>query len=142
MDEVLHYLELKNQYLEKFHSLTERFLDQARQDRWEDLELFVDNRERILNIIHSYDYKIAQRFSKLNLDPESIKACRSTVKSLLDLRESLAKKIVVLDLELMTKIDEMKTDTIRELKKNLQTSHQIQSFETSDKNSLKTRKEA
>lgn len=142
MEEVLHYLELKNQYLEKFHSITKKFLDQVRQDRWDDLELFVDNRERILNIVHSYDFKIANRFSKLDVSPAQLETWRGAVKDLLDTRETIAKKIVALDLELITKMDEIKNETVKELKRTLETSQQINSFAPAEKRSPKPRKDA
>jgi hypothetical protein len=64
MEEVIHYLDLKNQYYEKFHTMTLKFLESANRDRWDDIDAFVDNRERILNIIRSFDFKIAKAFEE------------------------------------------------------------------------------
>ena len=58
MEEVIYYLELKNQYYEKFHNVTKRLLEYVQQNRWDILPSFVDTRERILHIIRSYDFKI------------------------------------------------------------------------------------
>jgi hypothetical protein len=66
MEEVIHYLEMKNHYYEKFQTITEKFLQQANQDRWDEIEFFVDNRERILNIIRSFDFKIAEAFEQVD----------------------------------------------------------------------------
>lgn len=142
MEEVLHYLQLKNQYYEKFLTTTQRFIEQANQGKWEDLEFFVDNRERILNIIRSYDFKVARAFQKAEVTNEN-DYYGKRVRELLDRRTALANKIVSLDLELIAKIDEIKSETVRELKKSVETSHQIESFEkTSTLRAPKPPKEA
>lgn len=130
MEEVIHYLDLKNQYYEKFYSLTSKFLVQAEQDHWNEIEFFVDNRERILNIIRSFDFKIAAIFDGLDMSQNEVEAYRERVKTLLDKRAEIANKIVAKDLELIAKMDEMKSETIRELKKTMETSHQVGSFLT------------
>lgn len=143
MEEVIHYLELKNQYYSKFYSVTLRFLDRTNRNDWDEMGLFVDNRERILNIIRSFDYKIADRFQNLCLPPNELACYRSRVKELLDTRRDLAHKIVALDLELISKMEEIKSETIRELKKNFETSSQLNSFAggASAKRSLKPRRD-
>jgi hypothetical protein len=113
MEEVIHYLELKNQYYEKFHAITSKFLAQSQQNRWGDLEFFVDNRERILNIIRSYELKIATLFERLDLTNCELDLYRSRVKALMEQRSAWANRIVALDLELINRIDEMKSETIR-----------------------------
>ena len=132
MEEVIHYLELKNQYYEKFHAMTCKFLEQARENRWDDLDFFVDNRERILNIIRSYDFKIAKLFEEQDLTKLDLHVYRPRVKSLLESREQWVKKIVAVDLELVSKIDEMKSETIRDLKRSVETNHQLNAFSTSN----------
>jgi hypothetical protein len=130
MEEVLYYLELKNQYYEKFYSTTGKFLESARQNRWEDIEFFVDNRERILNIIRSYDFNIAKAFQVLDLSQQDVHLYRTRVKALLDKRADLANKIVALDLELVSRIDEVKSESLRELKKKVESNHDLHSFST------------
>jgi hypothetical protein len=129
MEEVLHYLQLKNQFYEKFYALTVKFIAQANQNQWDDMELFLDNRERILNIIHSFDYKIANLFQKVNLSRNDLERFRSPVRELLDARKSWADKIVALDLELITKMEDIKSETIRELKKSVETSQHLNSYD-------------
>ncbi|MBI4404102.1 MAG: hypothetical protein HY537_08075 [Deltaproteobacteria bacterium] len=142
MEEVLRYLELKNQYYAKFYSLTSRFLDQANSGRWEDLELFVDNRERILGIIRGYDAKLSLVFQKLELSNQEICFHRERVQSLIRERNSLGQKIVAQDLEMISKLDDLKSDTIKELKRSMETSQQLNSFSAGQppKHSLKARR--
>jgi hypothetical protein len=128
MEEVLHYLEIKNQYYEKFHSVTMKFLEQANQNNWKDLTLFVDNRERILNIIRSFDFKIGRSLQDLGVEGSQVSKYEPKVKELFNERNRWVQKIVALDLELLTKMDDMKSETIRELKRSLETNQQLNSF--------------
>ena len=93
MEEVIYYLELKNKYYEKFLSVTEKFLQQVQADRWDNVEYFVDNRERILNIIRSYDFKIAELFQQVDIGSNRLEAYGERVKEILERRETLGKKI-------------------------------------------------
>lgn len=129
MEEVIHYLELKNQYYEKFFSITSKFLSQIGSDQWEGTELLLDNRERILNIIRSFDHKIARLFEEVDVDNDRLETYRARVKQILDRRTEIVNKIVALDLELMGKVEEVKNETIRELKRTVETGQQITTFE-------------
>jgi hypothetical protein len=128
MEEVLAYLELKNRYYEKFYELTRKFTAGTLENRWDGIDLFIDSRERILNIIRSFDFKVATVFEKIALDPDQINEYRHRVKEILERRDLLVKKIVSLDLELMQRMDEVKSETIRELKHSISMTQQVQSF--------------
>lgn len=129
MEEVIHYLEMKNHYYEKFQSITEKFLVMANQDRWDEVEFFVDNRERILNIIRSFDFKIADAFERIDFALFNPDAYRGRVKDLLDRRANLGSKIISLDLELIAKMEDAKSETIRELKRTMEANQQVNSFQ-------------
>ncbi len=128
MEEVIYYLELKNTYYEKFLSVSEKFLSQVTADRWDNVDYFVDNRERILNIIRSYDFKIAELFHQIDVASNHVESYGDRVKELLERRETLGKKIMDQDLELIGKIDEVRAETIRDLKKTQDTGHKLHSF--------------
>lgn len=128
MEDVLGYLELKNRYYEKFLLLTEKFLTAAKKNNWDGLELFVDSRERILNIIRSFDFKIAGAFEKLKLTNADIERFRPEVKALMDRKESLVNKIVHVDLELTQSLEDVRSETIRDLKQTIAVSQQMQAF--------------
>ncbi len=128
MEEVIYYLELKNKYYEKFLSVSEKFLQQIQQDRWDNVEYFVDNRERILNIIRSYDFKIADLFHQVDVSQARLATYSGRVKELLERREVLGKKIMEQDLSLIGKVDDVRIDTIKELKKTQETGQKLHSF--------------
>ncbi len=128
MEEILHYLELKNQYYEKFCSMSAKYLSATYNNQWDDLSFFVDNRERVLNIIRSFDFKIAKLFEEIDPTALDLTLYRPRVKALLDRRQELAKRIVDVDLELISRIDDMKTETIRDLKKTVETNNHVETF--------------
>jgi len=128
MEEVLHYLQLKNYYYEKFYSVTTRFHENTLKNEWNDIEFFLDNRERILNIIRSFDFKVANAFENINLKDDDVTRYRVPVKSLLDARNEWVQKIVALDIELISKIDDIKSETIKDLRRNLETTKKMSSF--------------
>jgi hypothetical protein len=128
MQEVLEYLQMKNHYYEKFYSLTHKFMEQVEKNNWEDIQFFVDNRERLLNIIRSFDHKIASVFDKSKLSDEEMTKLKPQVKELLEKRTAIANRIVALDLQLISRIDEHKSETIRELKRTMETKDQLDSF--------------
>jgi len=136
MEEVLQYLQLKNHYYEKFFSVTQKFLDQIARNDWTNLDFFVDSRERILNIIRSYDAKISSVVESTKHRSKPSTVDQTQVARMLDQRRTLADKILELDLQLISAIDEYKNETIRELKKTVETQQQIDAFE---KNSQPTK---
>ncbi|NBX93282.1 MAG: hypothetical protein EB078_00890 [Proteobacteria bacterium] len=129
MEEVLQYLEMKNHYYEKFYSITRKFLDQIAQNDWKDLDFFVDSRERILNIIRSFDAKISKVIEQSNASKPVNDGDKMMMNRVIEKKRRIADKIVDLDLQLISAIDEYKNETIRELKKTVETQQQIDSFE-------------
>lgn len=129
MEEVLQYLEMKNHYYEKFYSITRKFLDQIAQNDWKDLDFFVDSRERILNIIRSFDAKISKVIEQSNASKPVNDGDKMMMNRVIEKKRRIADKIVDLDLQLISAIDEYKNETIRELKKTVEMQQQIDSFE-------------
>lgn len=128
MEEIIHYLEMKNLYYSKFLSVSTQFLEKAEENEWEDLTFFVENRERILNIIRSFDFKIAECFENVETNAAQMELYQERVKNLLSDRKEMADRIVEVDLKLISRMDDMKTETIRELKRSVKTAQQLESF--------------
>lgn len=128
MESILHYLELKNQYFEKMYQMTLKQLKHCQEGQWDELELFVENRERILNIIRSYDFKIAREFKLIEGEGALLNKYSIDVKKLLDQRKKIAEKIVKIDIEVLSKMEEIKNETIKDLKKTVETNHFMQAF--------------
>jgi len=129
MEEVIQYLEMKNHYYEKFYTVTQKFLDQIARNEWGNLEFFVDSRERILSIIRSFDAKISNAMEKVKGRGNTKEVDKNLLKKMMDERKNLGDKILELDLQLIAAIDDYKNETIRELKKTVETQQQIDAFE-------------
>jgi hypothetical protein len=134
MQEVLECLEMKNHYYQKFLSVTMKLLDNARKEDWEDIDFYVDNRERLLNIIRSFDFKISKALEKFTLSEKEKIHYKDQVKTLLGKRKEIADNIIKADLEIISRIDEMKNETIKTLKKTQETEQQINLFQKPNSN--------
>lgn len=128
MEKVLHYLELKNQYYEKFYQITSKFIGKTDRDNWNDLEYLVDNRERILNSIRSFDYKIGSLMKDAPIRDETLSRYGDRVRTLLARRMDLANLIVTTDLDLISRLEEVKSETIKELKQSMDTTRKVGSY--------------
>lgn len=142
MEEVLQYLEMKNHYYEKFYSITQKFLDHIARNDWKDMEFFVDSRERILNIIRSFDAKISKAIETSQRKNTITEEEKSLMTKMMAKKKVLADKIVDLDLQVIAAIDDYKNETIRELKKTVEVQQQIDSFEKNSAQTLRPSKAA
>ena len=55
MDEVLYYLDLKNQFFQQLLSMTEDFLSKTKQNLWNQVNQFTEDREQVLEMIHTFE---------------------------------------------------------------------------------------
>lgn len=129
MEEVLQYLEMKNHYYEKFYTVTKKFLDQIARNEWKDIDFFVDSRERILNIIRSFDAKISNVVEQSEKSIEMNSVDKTLMQRMMSQRREIADKILDLDLQLIAAIDDYKNETIRDLKKTVATQQHLEAFE-------------
>lgn len=116
MEEVLHYLELKNDYYEKFYLVTKSLLEGIHHGVWNKIHDCIDIRERILKAIHSLDYRVAEVFLRIENKGIRLNAYGTRVRALLKKRAEWITQIVALDLELISRFDDIKSEHIRELK--------------------------
>jgi phage tail sheath gpL-like len=66
-------------------------------------------------MIRTFESKIAQKFSSVHLSADEVQFYQPAVQEHFRKREVLVRKIVALDLELIGRIDEMKSERILEL---------------------------
>jgi hypothetical protein len=129
MEEVIEYLKMKNKYYEKFYTISTKFLEETNRDHWDNLSFFVENRERLLNIIRSLDLKIARAFKESTNNEAEMESYKATLQQLFDKKKHLGERIISIDLQLISRIDSMKTETIKKLKSTLKTHSHLDSFE-------------
>lgn len=139
MEQVIEYLKMKNKYYEKFYVISTKFLEETNQDQWENLSFFVENRERLLNIIRSLDQKIARAFSQNASNEATVDSYRETLKKLFDRKRYLGDQIIAIDLQLISRIDNLKIKTIEKLKANVKMGQHLGTFEKSSQASRRRR---
>ena len=117
-------------------------MEETNHDHWDNLRFFVENRERLLNIIRSLDQKIARAFKESTANENELNSYKDTLKKLFDRKKYLGEQIISIDLQLISKIDMMKTQTIQKLKSTLQTSQQLDTFERTSQSKRPRSKDA
>jgi hypothetical protein len=114
MEQVISLLNQKNQHLEKFFDLNESEMDNFRRAQFTNIETFYQSRETILDVIRIIDENI----EKLNQqEPTSgpTQEQRGEVQDLLAITEDLVKEILNQDLQILSFVEQAKTEIIREL---------------------------
>lgn len=113
MSKIVELLKQKNQYLEKFCSISEEELQKVKEEKFETLQSFYDVRETILDIVTYLDLQIIEEEESMN-DPIEDEI-RTDVKTALESKDFLLKRILSVDLEILECIENEKTNIIKEL---------------------------
>lgn len=111
MNQVIELLEDRNLHLEKFFELTEIQMARFAVGSFEDLDQFYGQREAILSLIKCIDSLIHTEVEARELDPVDRLAAAQLVKE----KESLVKKIVAQDLQVLELIEKYKSSLLKEL---------------------------
>ncbi len=115
MTRLISLLSQKNHYLEKFYSINEAELARFAVGDFDHVEIFYQNRERILEIVRYLD----QEFETLNKGlPESASLTvdeRRDITQALKEKDQFVEQILNQDLEILSYIEKAKSDIIREL---------------------------
>lgn len=113
MTRIIQLLDQKNHYLEKFYALGEQTLTQLSEGRFNDIEGFYQNREKILEMIRYIDFEVNEAQQEIKEDIEA--AVRKEVKDRLKVKEAYVAQILDQDLSIMSFIEQVKTEVIKEL---------------------------
>ncbi len=128
MMRIIQLLDQKNHYLEKFYALGEETLSQLSEGQFNDVEGFYQNREKILEMIRYIDFEVneAQNAITEEVDTES----RQEVKARLKVKEVYVSQILDQDLSIMSFIEQVKTEIIRELQQVKQAKRAVGGYKT------------
>ncbi len=117
MMETVQLLNEKNHFLEKFYTLNERELIRLSQGEFEKIEIFYYQREDILKIIKYIDSQIMKIQSTESAIKKSFSADdQSQVKKCLKEKDMFVSKIIEQDIQIISLIERLKTNVIKELK--------------------------
>lgn len=112
---LMELLDEKNQYLERFFELNESELLNFADGYFDNVESFYQAREKILDIVRCIDALVDDEVALISDDGVS-QAMRIEMKDLMAQKDKLAKQILAQDLQVLSAIENEKSNIIRELK--------------------------
>lgn len=115
MEQVLQLLKDKNHFLQKFYRINEAELLNFAEGNFDNLENFYKSRDSILDTIHRVDELMGA--AEIHMDPTMYIPgdVKKTVVKELDFKNEIVNKILAQDLQLISWIEQAKTDIINEL---------------------------
>lgn len=114
MQEVLNLLEEKNTCLKRFIDINERQMSFIVVGDFDDLDNFYAARENILDIIQRVDEMI--EIASLNFqESENTEEVKKSIRKNISEKSDLVSRILGQDLEIISRIDQAKSEIIREL---------------------------
>jgi hypothetical protein len=113
MEDILQLLNEKNICLRRFVDLNEKEMDFITSGNFENLDRFYSAREGILEIIQKVDQMI--ELATLSFEGDFDTSVTDHVKKCMDQKDFLVKRILAQDLEILSKIEDAKTEIIKEL---------------------------
>ena len=114
MQEVLNLLEEKNTCLKRFIDINEKQMTFIKAGDFDDLDNFYAARENILDIIQRVDEMI--EVASLNFqESENTEEVKQSIRKNISEKGDLVNRILNQDLEIISKIDQAKSEIIKEL---------------------------
>lgn len=117
MIRLIQFLNEKNHFLEKFFTLNESQITRLEAGKFEDLELFYNQREDLLKIIKYIDAEI-HKAHMLHKDivGQFSEEQKAEIRESMRTKEAYVRRILEQDLQVLGMIDDAKSMIIKELK--------------------------
>lgn len=135
MSSVVELLTDKNTCLEKFFKLNEAELESLSAGNFEGLETFYQSRDGILEIIRKIDEMIERSHDEVGGVREDDLALRDGIIEALDYKQNLVTKILEQDLEILSLVENKKSNIIKELNQIKSTKKIMSSYKSGSKKS-------
>lgn len=115
MENIIALLQEKSYHLKKFSELNEVELVNFVEGNFENLEVFYNSRDALLDLVKCIDRLLDQ--ANAAIDPAQISDDqRRIVKRLLDQKDEIVEKILAQDLQILSVLETAKSGIIRELR--------------------------
>ena len=117
MIRLIQFLNEKNHFLEKFYTLNELQITRLETGKFDDLELFYNQREDLLKIIKYIDAEI-HKAHMLHKDivGQFSEEQKTEIRESMRTKEAYVRRILEQDLQVLGMIDDAKSMIIKELK--------------------------
>ncbi len=116
MDTIVNLLKDKNYHLEKFHQLNESELLNFAEGNFDNLEVFYQSRETILDLIRCIDRLIEAASNSHGDAPIVSDKHKKEMIQAMSFKNDIVQRILSQDLQILSAIEMAKSDIIRELR--------------------------
>lgn len=116
METIINLLKDKNYHLEKFHELNATELMNFSEGNFDNLEVFYQSRETILDLVRCIDRLIDAATASQSGEQQVSDADKKAVTSCMHMKSELVTRILAQDLQILSMIEQAKSDIIKELR--------------------------
>lgn len=116
MDAIITLLKDKNFHLQKFYQLNEDEMDRFNEENFDNLEIFYQSRETILDLIRCID-RLVEAAAAAHTAPGSVsQQSKKEMVQVMGAKNELVSLILAQDLEILSMIERAKSNIIKELR--------------------------
>lgn len=126
---IINLLNTKNHYLEKFYSLNEEHIFRLQQGEIDFLEAFYDRREKIIETVQYIESRLQQEQTLIG-DSNVTDQDRRQIRQALSVKDEFVRRILDQDLEILARIDTIKSNIIQELRGLGKSKNQLGKFKS------------
>ena len=132
MDTIINLLKDKNYHLQKFYQLNETELLNFAEDNFDNLETFYQARETILDLIRCID-RLIDAASNAHESPGTISdQNKKEMITCMSAKNELVTRILSQDLQILSVIEQAKSDIIRELRQTSGNKKAVGAYKSGD----------
>lgn len=132
MDTVINLLKDKNYHLQKFHELNEGELLNFAEGNFDNLEIFYQSRETILDLVRCIDRLIDAATNVQGAEVEITDLERKEMITCMNVKNDLVTKILAQDLQVLSMIEQAKSNIIKELRQVQAAKKAVGAYKTGD----------
>jgi hypothetical protein len=116
MDTIINLLKDKNYHLQKFHELNETELMNFAEGNFDNLEVFYQSRETILDLVRCIDRLIEAAAVSQGETPQISDQNKQEMLRTMNQKDDLVTRILAQDLQILSVIEQAKSNIIKELR--------------------------
>lgn len=132
METIINLLKDKNYHLEKFHELNSTELLNFAEGNFDNLEVFYQSRETILDLIRCIDRLIDAATVAQEGQIQASDAEKREITGCMNLKNELVTRILAQDLQILSMIEQAKSNIIKELRQVQSAKKAVGAYKTGD----------
>lgn len=132
METIINLLKDKNYHLEKFHELNSTELMNFAEGNFDNLEVFYQSRETILDLIRCIDRLIDAATAAQEGQIQASDADKREITGCMNLKNELVTLILGQDLQILSMIEQAKSNIIKDLRQVQSAKKAVGAYKTGD----------